>query len=167
MIYFVVAQHNDARPIIEYYGLKRDMAPCPFPIFLADGVALCLSDNGRANAAAATAYLLSRWGRDGVFVHLSPSLGLRQELLYPHTITDGTDRVYQEMLYKAPCNVKEGCIEDGQALYAYMAAWRFLPLKQIIVLQGKIDEGVFLWLELICKMSFPTFIWKKGPQIIP
>lgn len=166
ILYFLMSRHNEAAPLIKHYGLKKDMAPCPFPVFLADNVLLCLSGEGRANAAAATAYLLTRWGRDGLFVHL----GLAKSALYPHTITEGKERAYQEMLYKPPAFISEGVLEEGEAFYAFMAAARFLPLKQIIVLRiDSIDEGIFTWLETICMglkafgtLTFPTSMLKKA-----
>jgi len=186
MLYFVMARHNDARPIIEYFGLKRDMSPCPFPVFMAGDVVLCLSEEStRANTAAATAYLLTRWGRNGVFVHLGrlgrPDLSIfnsgKREgesgtgvgILYPYSISDGNERVYQEMLYKPPAFMHEGHLEDSEGVYAFLAASRFLPLKQIIVLRysGKPDEGTIAWVEMIYfgMMSFPTSTWKKGQKI--
>ena len=186
MLYFVIACHNDARPVIDYYGLKKDMAGCPFTIFTAHNIVLCLSGNSRANAAAATAYVLSRWGRDGLFVHLGPLKhsdspehpGLLEKegnIFYPHTIFDGDELVYQEMLYKPPSLVREGTLEDSEGVYAFLSAAKFLPLKQIIVLRAHnlADEGILSWLETICgalcpfgTMSFPISMWKKGHKTI-
>ena len=196
MLYFVIARHHDARPIIDYYGLKKDMTGGPFTIFTAHNIVLCLSDKGRANAAAATAYMLSRWGRDGLFVHLGllgaldsseslvssgsleslESLVRDEGVFYPHTIFDGKEVVYQEMLYKPPLIIQEGTLEDGEGLYAFLSAARFLPLKQIIVLRSNhlANEGVLSWLETICgalspfgTMSFPTSMLKKAQGITP
>jgi len=170
MLYFVMARYRDARPLIDYYSLKKDMAGCPFTIFIADNVVLCLSDGGRANTAAATAYLLTRWGRDGLFVHIVPSK-TGEEVLYPHTILDGENKVYQEMLYKPPPFIREDTLEDGEGVYAFLSASRFLPLKQIIVLQtnNPVNEGILSWLETICTahhpfgtIPFPTSMWKKA-----
>ena len=172
-LYFLIACHNDAKPVIDYYGLKKDMAGGPFTIFTAHNVVLCLSGNGRANAAAATAYVLSRWGRDGLFVHLS-TLEKEEGVFYPHTITDREELVYQEMLYKPPSFVREGIIEDGEGVYAFLSASKFLPLKQIIILRAHnlADEGILSWLETIHRalypfgmMSFPISTWKKGHKI--
>jgi len=174
MLYFVMAQHNDARPIIDYYGLKKDMSGCPFTIFAAQNVVLCLSGEGRANTSAATAYMLTRWGREGLFVHLGP-LKSGDDVLYPHTILNGEELVYQEMLYKPPVFMHEGSLEDGEGIYAFLAASKFLPLKQIIVLRtnNPADEGILSWLETICTalcpfgmISFPTSMWRKEHKLI-
>ena len=155
MMYFVMTRHNDARPIIDYYDLKKDMAPCPFTVFTANDVVLCISDEGKANAAAATAYLLSRWGKNGLFVHLGILSGEKEGVLYPYVITDKQEIVYQEMLYKSPSNFYEDILNDGEGLYSFMAAARFLPLKQILVLRvhKTVGEGIFSWLERLCNFE--------------
>ena len=170
ILYFVTACHNDARPVIERYGMKKDMSPCPFTVFTAADVVLCISGSGRANAAAATAYLLTRWGKDGLFVHMGPSIEKLEHSLYHHSISNDGETVYQEMLYKTPSFMREGILENGEALYAFSAAARFLSLNQIIVLRtGKgCNEGIFIWLETICvslkafgMTAFPTSMLKK------
>ena len=169
MLYFVMARHKDARPIIDYYDLKKDMAPCPFTVFTANDVVLCISDEGKANAAAATAYLLSRWGKDGLFVHLGIISKEQNMVLYPFSITDNREIAYQEMLYNTPHYFYEDSLNDGEGLYAFMAAARFLPLKQIIVLRAHntINEGTFSWLETIFgTMLFPIFMWKSKQKTI-
>ena len=162
MLYFIMAEHNHARPVIKYFALKKDMAPVPFTVFTADNTVLCLSGSGRANTAAATAYLLTRWGRSGLFVHIGLSGNAGEGVLYPHTITDGEDIIYQEMLYKLPSFMSEGFLNDYEGTYAFLAASRFLPLKQIIILQAgnHVDEGTLSWLETTYygTMSFPTYI---------
>ena len=165
MLYFVIALHNNARPVIDYFGLKRDVAPGPFPIFAAEGCALCLSGEGRANAAAASAYLLTRWHSNGMFVHIGPG-GDGGKIAYPHTISDGKETAYQEMLYKTPPFIVGGSIEDAEGLCAFKAASFFLPLQQVMVVRacGAIDERTLSWLAAICSgmISFPTYTWKKG-----
>ena len=160
MMYFVMARHNDARQLIKYFGLKKDMAVCPFPVFLAEDCVLCLSGEGRVNAAAAAAYILTRWGKNGLFVHLGP--GKDGAAIYPHTIRDGDITVYQEMLFRPPHFVCDGIIEDGEGVFAYLAAEKWLPLKQIMIVRSE-DERILDWLEMLCfgMMSFPISMWKK------
>ena len=169
MMYFVMARHNDARAIIDYYGLKKDMSGCPFTIFMTHDVVLCISGEGRINAAAATAYVLTRWGKDGLLIHLGPA-GVADSAIYPYVISDDREVVYQEMLYKQPPFVHEGMLEDSEGVSAFLAAARFLPLKQIMVLRigMPVNEGILLWLETICAAlrpfgmtSFPISMWKK------
>ena len=170
MLYFVMARHNDARPVIEYFGLKKDVAPTPFPIFRARDAVLCLSGDGRGNTAAATAYLLTRWGRDGLYVHLEPWPGKCDVVIYPNIIVDLKEIVYQEMLYKTPAFMEEAFIEDVEGVYAYTTASRFLPLKQIIILKTpeRVDERTLSWLETISlslrafgMCAFPTSTLKR------
>lgn len=167
MLYFVVPSHDEARPIIRFFGLKKDMAPCPFPVFTMGEVALCVSGKGSANAAASTAYLLTRWGQNGLFSHLSSAEG-PEDVEYPYAITDGTETVYQEMLYKPPYLMQEGLLIDPPALHAFIAAARFLPLKQIIVLRT-IDERTLSWLDTLYfgMMAYPIYMWKKGSNLTP
>ena len=156
MLYFVMSHHNHARPVIAYFGLKKDMAPCPFTIFTAGDVVLCLSGQGCANAAAATAYILTRWGREGLFVHLSPGDGL-----YPHTITDGTGSVYPEMLFKPPGFLPGGISEDSEAFFSFQSASKFLPLKQIIILRSAANEQTLSWIQRICYgLQIPKYLNK-------
>lgn len=151
-LYFVMANHDDARPVIKYFELKKDVAPCPFPVFRAQNVVLCISGHGRGNTAAATAYLLTRWGKDGLFVHLEPWPGKCDVVLYPNIIVDLKEMVYQEMLYKLPPFVEEVFIEDVEGVYALTTASHFLPLKQIMILKtpDRVDERTLSWLETIC-----------------
>ncbi|MCP4658903.1 MAG: hypothetical protein GY856_26120 [bacterium] len=57
MLHFVVALQPEARPLIEHYGLQRELPAEAFKIFRRDDVALVVSGLGKAAAAAATAYL--------------------------------------------------------------------------------------------------------------
>ena len=175
LLYFLMSRHNDARPLIKHYGLHKDMAPCPFEVFLAGDVVLCLSGEGRVNAAAATAYLLTRWGRDGLFIHLGITKTSVPGTFYPHTIADFCEEyeeAYQEMLYKPPAFVYDGVLEDGEGFFAFMAAANFLPLKQIMVLRNA-DERIYPWLETICMalkafgtIPFPTSMLRTGLMTI-
>ncbi|MCL1998886.1 MAG: hypothetical protein FWG65_08970 [Turicibacter sp.] len=150
-LYFVMANHNDAKPIIDYFDMKKDVAPCPFEVFRADDIVLCLSGEGRSNTAAATAYILTRWGKDGLFVHLEPWPGKCNVVIYPNIIIDLKEIVYQEMLYKLPSFIEEVFVEDIEGLYAFTTAAHFLPLKQIIILKtpDKVDKRTLGWLENI------------------
>ena len=176
MQYIITPHHNSARYAIKYYKLKKDMAPCPFPVFLSGDIVLCVSGDSCAYAAAASSYILTRWGIGGLFCFITEG-----SFLYPHTITDGGQTViYQEMLYKPPFKpmvelmVKPpfkhsfephdkcgGTLKSGCAVHAYLAAGRFLPISNILVLRGTDDEGVLKWLlETSYMVSSPTFMQK-------
>ncbi len=62
MLHFVVALQPEARPLIEQYGLRRELPAEAFKIFRRDDVALIISGLGKAAAAAATAYLHLKTG---------------------------------------------------------------------------------------------------------
>lgn len=153
MLYFVMANQDDARPVINYFSLKKDIALCPFPVFTSDEdcVTLCLSGEGRGNTAAATAYLLTRFGRSGLYVHLEPWRGKCDVVLYPNIMVDLDEIVYQEMLYKTPSFMEEVFVEDIEGVYAFTTASRFLPLKQIIILKTPdlVDERTLSWLQTV------------------
>jgi len=152
--------YSYARPFIKYYDLKKDMAFCPFDVFLSDYIVLCLSGKGGANAAAATAYILTRFGKEGLFVHLAASTN---EPLLPVSITFNGETAYPELLYKPPPLLKEESLADEAGLYAFLAASRFIPLNNIIILRSNnsANEVILIWLETIYTAFLP-FGWQEG-----
>ena len=62
MIRLVIALTAEARPIIEYFNLKKHLSQRLFPIYRNRDIALVVSGVGRMAAAAATAYLHSETG---------------------------------------------------------------------------------------------------------
>ena len=153
-----MASYNDAKLIIKHYHLRKDVAPGPFAIFTSQNIVLCLSeDNSAAANAAAAAYMLTRWvwARDGIFVHINFAPDAPLSRAYSVSDGLGSKPIYPELLNTTPPFLQEGPLQDAAAHAAFIAAARFLPLKQIIILQN-INETLFPWLEDIC--CFPTFI---------
>lgn len=60
MINILCALRCEARPLIEEFGLKRNLAVRQFEIFESNELRLIISGIGKIRAAAATAYLLAR-----------------------------------------------------------------------------------------------------------
>lgn len=57
MLNFVIALAAEAKPIIDYWRLKKLQTWQPFPVFATDHCRLIISGIGRTNSAAATAWL--------------------------------------------------------------------------------------------------------------
>lgn len=64
MINFVIALYAEAKPVIDYLGLKKLQAWQPFPIYASERYHLIVSGVGRCNSAAATAWLASLTNSD-------------------------------------------------------------------------------------------------------
>ena len=64
MIYFVTALYCEAKPLIDYFSLKKNSQIRKFQIFEANEVCLVLSKPGKLNAAIATTYLLTVYPPD-------------------------------------------------------------------------------------------------------
>ncbi len=60
MLHIVTALHFEAKPLIDYYGLRKLIDVAPFDVFANDQIKLIVSGIGRLNAAIATTFL--RWG---------------------------------------------------------------------------------------------------------
>lgn len=60
MIIFVCALQVEARPLIEYFHLKKDMSEHKWPVYKNDNYRLIVSGTGKIKAAMAAAHLLSR-----------------------------------------------------------------------------------------------------------
>lgn len=59
MVYIVCALYNEAKPFIDFYGLKRYPGSKYFQVFSNDKVQLVISGIGKINSACAVSYLLS------------------------------------------------------------------------------------------------------------
>lgn len=59
MIYIVTALYVEAKPLIDWYNLKRDMEERVFQIFANDDMKLIITGVGKINSAIGTAHLLS------------------------------------------------------------------------------------------------------------
>ncbi|MDH3689102.1 MAG: hypothetical protein OEU36_06425 [Gammaproteobacteria bacterium] len=93
MIRIVVAMPAEARPLIDYYGLRSWNSNGAFPLYRNENMALIVSGIGKTAAAAATAFAHahiptdrpSAWLNIGVAGHPSRTLG---EAVIAHKIVD-------------------------------------------------------------------------------
>lgn len=74
MIYFVIALPAEATPVVKHWRLKKSNRQHPFTLFVRDELRLVISGIGKANSAAATAWLAginsSYRQRDSIWVNL-------------------------------------------------------------------------------------------------
>ena len=59
-IFFCVALHAEASPLIHHYSLKQDLTSHKFPVYRSKSIYLVISGVGKLNAAIALSYLLTR-----------------------------------------------------------------------------------------------------------
>ena len=57
MLVWVVALHCEAKPVIDYYGLKKSASHHAFDVYLKDNIHCIISGIGKTAAAAATAWI--------------------------------------------------------------------------------------------------------------
>ena len=57
MLVWVVALHCEAKPVIDYYGLKKSASHHAFDVYLKDNMHCIISGIGKIAAAAATAWI--------------------------------------------------------------------------------------------------------------
>ena len=155
MLYILTALFCEAKPYIEIYQLKRASAPGGIQLFEGVNCRLAVSGAGPVNAAAAAAYLLTRYtaGRTDIFINdIFINIGAAGskvfnigEIILCHKIINAftNKALYPEMLYKHP--FREGILcsagrpasdssyelTDMEGAFAYEAVQTFLPSSQI------------------------------------
>jgi len=72
LVHLVVALDAEAKPLINWFGLKRQQPDRGFPVFGHAHIALAISGSGKANASAATAHLHAVCGfpRDAIWINI-------------------------------------------------------------------------------------------------
>ena len=73
MLIWNCALHCEAKPIIDYYRLKKDPAENAFDVYQDERIACVVSGIGGINMAAATAWMLSFKSRLEPSTHVLPS----------------------------------------------------------------------------------------------
>jgi nucleoside phosphorylase len=109
-INLVVALPAEAKPISSRFGLERVQPDLVFPLYRRERVTLVVAGPGKANAAAATAFLYAVggcpldavWVNPGIAGHAEGQIG---EILLAHEITDaGSDLSWHPSLAAdSPC----------------------------------------------------------------
>ena len=142
MINIIVALYCEAKPLIEYFKLKRQ-PDHPYPVYRTDKIQLIVSGVGKLNAATATGYLAgvsdtpAAWVNIGVAGHKTHALGTP---CLAHKITDqqSNQSWYPIFIFKTPLtteslgtfdapenNYEDELLHDMEATGFYQAASRF------------------------------------------
>ena len=152
-IHLIIALACEAKPVIEYYALKRCMDETAFPVFRNQDMTLTISGVGKIAAASAVAYTQGRyaskqtaiWLNIGVAGHASLEIG---NCRIAHKIVDHeTSRHwYPSLLFSSTticetseiCTVsqpesqyKEDCLYEMEAAGFIATASRFSSLELI------------------------------------
>ena len=169
-VYIVTALHCEAKPLIERYGLKKNLKSSAYEMFSSEGLTLCVSGIGKVKAACATTYILSLPREEGLpFVLNIGICGACEEasvgdLFLVNKITDRatSKEHYPDQLLRS--RIRERSIEtfdsvvtdpselldpnalvDMEASGFYDAAARFVPPSKISclkVVSDKLEAGV-------------------------
>ncbi len=148
MIYIITALDAEAKPLCDYYRLKRDLS-LPFTLYRNEQMVLLVSGMGKTNALMAVSALLGWWvpGSGDIMINIgicgAPSAYTIGEGLLIHQIRDGERRYYPDILYTHPlCESSLVSVDEPQAMpYEYpvdmessavfQAASRFFKLHQM------------------------------------
>ncbi|SHM56107.1 Nucleoside phosphorylase [Caldanaerovirga acetigignens] len=118
MLFIVTAYHVEAKPIIEYFGLKKVLKNSRFQVFAGKEMALVESGPGAIASACATSFLLTEFkarSKDialniGIAGAKNDNLKKGEAILCHKIIYNDTKRVfYPDILVKH--NMKEGVLE--------------------------------------------------------
>jgi hypothetical protein len=152
MIYLITALDAEARPLCDYYRLKRDTF-LPYTLYRNEEIVLVVSGMGRTNALMAVSALLG-WRipeEKDVLINVgicgAPSDFRIGEALLIHQILDGDRRYYPDILYShslretsmrcvdAPQSVLSDTPVDMESGAIFQAASRFFKLHQMAFLK--------------------------------
>lgn len=158
MIYIVTAMYVEAKPIIKYYNLKREMDEKYFQVFLNGEIILVISGIGKIASATATSHILTKFQpSDDDFIINIGICGAKEnakigDLFIINKIVDkNTNKdYYTDILIKH--NLKESSIEtidkplyrnddlkenlcDMESIGFYLSATKYLEQHQIFILK--------------------------------
>lgn len=122
MIYIITALDAEAKPLCDYYRLKRDTA-LPYTLYRNEQMVLLVSGMGKTNALMAVSALLG-WrvpGSGDIMINIgicgAPSDYRIGEALLIHQIRDGERRYYPDILYTHPLRESSlVCVDEPQAM---------------------------------------------------
>lgn len=157
MIYLITALDAEAKPLCDYYRLKRDTS-LPYTLYRNDNFLLLVSGIGKANTMMALSALLGwRIPETGdILVNIgicgAPSDYTIGEALLIHQIFEGARRYYPDILY--PHTFREAslvCIDSPQSIVhdypidmessaVFQAASRFFKLHQMAFIKVVSDH---------------------------
>ncbi len=161
----LTALHLEARPLLQHFGLKKDALSRRLPVYLGDNICLAVCGTGMVKAAAATGWVLGKYGGQGAVAinfglagcaHYATPIG---ELFSINKITDhATQRsYYPEMALKFSLPEKSlitcdqpvtrdraadigDSLADMEGSGFFSAAATFLPVDCIVCLKMVSDH---------------------------
>lgn len=139
MLFFSCASPAEARPLIRFLHLKRQMDVHRFELFRTDGAALIVTGTGAMEAAAAVSFFLTRLPeRDGLFTHVRFGVAAgRTGLALCNRILSPDGRVfYPDLLFAHPFD--EATEDAPEAAGAFRAASLFLPLHRVLAARAAV-----------------------------
>ena len=151
MLNIIVALKCEAKPIINYYGLKRLSGQHAFPVYENNDIVLTISGWGKIAAAAATSFVHvfkgmrshSAWLNIGIAGHCGRAIG---QGVLAHKISDAATgkNWYPPMIIDVPCelenlltvdkveeNFHENAVYEMEAAGFYETASRFSTAELI------------------------------------
>ncbi|MDP2849968.1 MAG: hypothetical protein Q8O20_02715 [Sulfuricurvum sp.] len=167
MIYLITALDAEARPLCEYYRLKRDTS-LPYTLYRSEEMVLLVSGMGRTNALMALSALLGwRIPEDkDILINIgicgAPLEYRIGEALLIHQILDGDRRYYPDILYSHLLReTSMRCVDTPQSLCGdypvdmessaiFQAASRFFKLHQMA------------FLKIVSDHCTPELVTKEG-----
>ena len=114
---FVVAHQSEARPLIEYYRLTKDVRHRAFPVYANDNVRLVVTGEGKINCAAATAYIGSLGGEvsePAMWINLGVAGHAVHEIGSLWRVNKSIDATTSNVIF--PINVLRSTDIDGESL---------------------------------------------------
>jgi nucleoside phosphorylase len=152
MIYLITALDAEARPLCDYYRLKRDTS-LPYTLYQNDEIVLLVSGMGKTNALMAVRALLG-WRtpeEKDILINIgicgAPQDYRIGEALLIHQIIDANHRYYPDVLYThslretlmkcvdTPQSTRSDYPVDMESSAIFQAAARFFKLHQMAFLK--------------------------------
>ncbi|OEG00035.1 hypothetical protein BHF71_06645 [Vulcanibacillus modesticaldus] len=180
MIYIVTAIYHEAKPLIEYYNLKRTHKISKYQIFENDEIKLIISGTGVFTATIATTYLLTLFNAKtsdlilniGVAGTKNKDFHLGQAFLchkviyhetnksyYPdiiikHPFSEGTLETFSQIVDKSLTKNFQGDLFDMEGAGFFEAASSFLPPHNIYLVKIVSDflEPTTVSKEMVTKL---------------
>lgn len=152
MIYIITALDAEARPLIDHYGLKRDMS-LPYTLYQCADMLLIICGVGKTNAMMAVSALLG-WrlpSRGDILINIgicaTPTHYEIGEALLIHQLIDTHKTYYPDILYThtlkessilcvdTPQSIPNNLPVDMESTAIFCAASRFFKLHQMAFLK--------------------------------
>ena len=142
LVHLVVALDAEAKPLISWFGLKRQQPDRGFPVFRHAHIALVVAGPGKANAAAATAHLHAVCGFPRDALWLNVGIAGHRELAVgttavAHAVDDAATRPSARVITvdNPDLACEAGEVIDMEATGFYATACRFATSELVQVVK--------------------------------